>query len=107
MNRYNTPRQFMEGAEKDLWRELATSVRGILKGQTNNTYEATLAADADTTVVTVEHASLGGIAVFNATSASAAASAENIWTETKKGQVIIHHDSSPATDRTVALLVMG
>jgi 6-phosphogluconolactonase/glucosamine-6-phosphate isomerase/deaminase len=107
MNRYIEPREMLPGRTEDHLRELAQSVRGLMKGKGNNGHIVTLEPNSTQTEVTVEHSTAEAIATFHPMSASAAATLSAIWTETRKGKVVVHHDAQPDTDRTIGLVMIG
>jgi hypothetical protein len=93
--------------EKEHRRKLAQAVNGLLLGQSNNVHSVTLTANATSTVLTRVGISPLASAFLSPMSASAAASLALVWASVARGEVTIHHDSSPATDRTFGVLVSG
>ena len=57
----------------------------------------------------VEFADTLSVALLSPLSASAAQAlaAGVIWCEPQNGQVVVHHDSDPATDRRFGMVVVG
>lgn len=108
-NRIPEPRVFQESLPEEQLRELSTIVRGILKGKINNYFNVELDPDETTTVVGVDYARAGGIAILHATShgAAIAIAAGDVWTTVENGQFTVHHDSSSAEGRTVGVMCVG
>lgn len=94
------------GSLKEHLLKIAQAVNGLLVGQTNNTQEITLDASATETEVT-ENAAHPNVTPILVPKTANAAAATGIWFEAFQGRVVIHHDSSPATDRTFSLLLFG
>ena len=86
---------------------VAQAVNGMMKGETNNNFDVTLTASATQTTVSEAAVTIGVVPYFTPRSASAAAALANLWTESKPGSLIIHHDSSADTDRTFTVCIFG
>jgi hypothetical protein len=93
------------GSEQEQRRKLAQAINGLLRGQANNTAEVTLAPNATETLVETEKIVESTVLVLTPRSASAAAAQAILWVETTKGSATLHHDSSPATDRTFGIVL--
>lgn len=88
-------------------RLLAQAVNGALTGKTNNVLFVTLEVDATQTVVDDHDLTPDSTCILQPTSASAAAALAGLWTEHRARQMVIHHDSSSATDRTFRAVLFG
>lgn len=111
MSHQNTPRQSVTPPE--FWqdeaehrRKIAVATAAALSGQTNNQFTVTLGAGE--TQSEVLYTKCRPDISVNLTPASAtAAAAVGVWVEPQKGKAIIHHDSSPATDRRFFAVFVG
>lgn len=90
--------------DKDHRRKLAQAINGLLQGQGNNLDQVTLAANATETVLTHDRITERTVFQLMPRTASAAAAQAGIYVTTTKGSATLHHDSSPATDRTFGLV---
>jgi hypothetical protein len=100
---------FLEGREKEHLRKISNIVNDLQKGRGNNHFDVTLVANATQTTIVVDWANAQSLATFHARSASAAQAiaAGAVWTEVNKGEIVIHHDSQPATDRQLGVVLIG
>lgn len=103
------PPLFFEGSPEEHTRKVALITREILEGKTNNTMEITLDANVTRTTLTNSRYSIDTIVNISARSISAAVAiaAGVIWFEAHKGEIIVHHDSQPDTDRTFGAVFVG
>lgn len=95
-------------------RELATSIRGIMSGKTNNTGSVTLTASAASTTVTLAAGQITDDSVVVLSPRTANASAEigagTIYIGTTSGSnnnFIITHANNAQTDRTFRYAIFG
>lgn len=90
-------------------RVLAMSLRGVLDGETNNVSNVTLDASSTTTLVTDARIAAGMAPLLVPMSALAATAvgAGVVWTTVKNGEITIHHDSDPSTDRVFGVVFFG
>jgi len=110
MSHQNKPRQSVTVPawwedELEHRRKLADAANAALAGQTNNQFTVDIDPGATQTEVIYEKCR-PDISV-NLTPASAGASTMSVWVEPKMGKAIIHHDSSPATDRRFFAVFVG
>jgi hypothetical protein len=101
--------EFFEGRDNELLRKIAQGVNDLQKGRGNNHFDVTLDPNSLTTIVIATDADTANVVQFSALSASAAVAiaAGVVWAESTFGQIIIHHDSQPDTDRRLGVLLIG
>ncbi len=92
-------------SEEEHLRKVSDGANAALSGQTNNQFTVTLDPDETTTEVLYEKCR-PDISV-NLTPGSASAAASTVWVEPQTGKAIIHHDSSPDTDRKFFAVFVG
>jgi hypothetical protein len=97
---------FLERADEHR-RKLAQAINALLAGKSNNHFTTTLRANQITTEVQFTESRAGVVPLLVPLSASAALTIANFWTEPQDKKVIIHHDSSAATDRQVGVVIVG
>jgi len=85
-------------------RKLSQAINGILRGQCNNTDEVTLDASVTETTLESEKIVQHTVVVLSPRTSSAAA-VSGLYITTTKGSATLHHDSSPATDRTFGVVL--
>ena len=90
-------------------RRLSQAVFGLQNGQANNHFFATLTAGATQTAVRALNATIQSVAMLSpmSTSAAVAFASGTVWSEGKAGEIVIHHDSDPATDRLFGVVLHG
>ena len=89
-------------------RAIGVMANHMLEGRLNVLKAVTLAPNAFTT--TINDPRLSGVTAlyFGARTANAAVCAPTIWYDTKaKGSVVVHHQNSPAADKTYDILIIG
>jgi hypothetical protein len=103
------PPLFFEGSTEEHIRKVALIAREILAGKTNNSQAVTLQPDETETILTGSRYSFETVVNLSPRSASAAVAmaAGVIWIESHKGEIIVHHDSQPDTDRTFGAVFVG
>jgi hypothetical protein len=103
------PPLFFSGSQEEHTRKVALITREILVGKTNNTASITLSVDLTLTTLTGSRYSADTVVNLSPRSASAAVAmaAGVVWVETHKGEVIVHHDSQPDTDRIFGAVFVG
>jgi hypothetical protein len=109
--RVQTVREFMESSVEDHIRELASSINGLKKGQSNNYWLVDLETGAETTFA-LEYARIGSLAIVSPTNTRGADVISNgfTWAEVQNGRIVIHHDSDDdpsAGARSVGVLLVG
>lgn len=97
------------GDPEELQRRTIQAVNDLQKGKGNNHDLCILEPNATQTECFNINANIGGIAVLSAMSPSAATAvaAGVIWVEVVNNNVVIHHDSSPLTDRKFGVVQYG
>ena len=101
------PESWDDKRSPEMWRLLSTSIRGLLHGKSNNTLNATLTADATSTVVELEFVTAETNVQITPKTANAASSLSNVYAVSSVGKVTINHDSSSQTARTYGLVFSG
>ena len=103
------PPLFFSGTPEEHTRKVALITREILLGKTNNTLSITLDPGASATRIQNERYSVDTVVNLSPESATAAVAfaAGVIWVESHKGEVIVHHDSQPDTDRIFGAVFVG
>lgn len=93
---------------KELLKDLARAINAILNGNINSTGTVTLRASQTTTVITNRIISPDTVMILAATTANAAAAADNIYQAvTDKYEITLTHDSNAAVDRTFKYVLLG
>jgi hypothetical protein len=95
--------------EEEHRRKIAIILDQVLIGKTNNVLDVTLTPDATETLVTRDRVCCDTNVSLTPKSASAAAALASgeLWVESTKGQITIHHDSSSDTDRLFGATLVG
>jgi hypothetical protein len=103
------PPLFFAGTQEEHTRKVALITREILLGKTNNTLSVTLEANASVTTISNSRYSIDTVVNLSPESATAAVAfaAGVIWIESHKGEVIVHHDIQPDTDRIFGAVFVG
>ena len=101
------PEWWSDDRKDELARKVGQAVNAIMNGQTNNHFTVTLDPNKTTTTIPYAPARPGSSPVLTPLTASAAASAALVFAEPGTGEVVICHDSSAATDRRYALVIVG
>jgi hypothetical protein len=107
--RVTTVPESERGALEEHVRLIAQGVNGLQNGQGNNGFFATLTPNETETTIYAGSASIGSVPLLQPMSASAAVSyaAGVIWTEGRRGRIVIHHDSSAVADRLFGVVLNG
>lgn len=100
------PEVMFEGDVEEHARKISLAVEMIMAGKTNNCFEITLSADETTTRIRRDRITRETVILLSPRSSSAAA-ATSVWVETTVGEIIVHHDSSSASDRTFGAVHIG
>lgn len=95
--------------DREFSRKISLIVRELLDGKINTAATVTLEPNATETRLARPRASVFTVALLSPQSQSAAAAvaAGAIFYTSTKGEVTIHHDSQPATDRTFGVVLLG
>jgi len=105
---FPAPPEFWQHARApELWRLMSQSVRGLLRGKSNNVRIVTLTPSASFTDLADENITAETIALFSPQTASAAAALATTFAITTVGKVTFTHGSDPATDRTFGIVLTG
>ena len=109
MPRTESPPLFFQGKPEEHVRKVSLIVRELLQGKSNNVASVTLSADATSTVIADDRYSCDTIITLTPGSVSAAAALASgaVWTESHKGEITIHHDSQPDSDRIFGAVFVG
>jgi len=89
-------------------RAIAVAHNHVMQGRQNVIKNITLTANAGST--TINDPRLSGVTAlyFGARTVNAAICQPTIWYDTKaNGSVVVHHQNSPAADKTYDLLILG
>jgi len=90
-------------------REIARVTNLVMRGQTNNTMQVTLAANAGSTIVTDARISMSTAVTATPMTADAAAelASGNMYFTPTAGEVVINHTNAASADRTFNLAISG
>jgi len=103
------PPLFFEGRPEEHIRKVALISREMLLGKTNNAEAVTLTANATETKIAKDRVCCDTVVTLSPRSESAAAALASgtVWVEANYGEITIHHDSQPDTDRTFGAVFVG
>lgn len=101
------PDFWAEDRKDEHTRLLAQRVNDLLRGRMNVVYEVTLAPDTTTTIIESVNITAQSVATWMPLTSSAAAAQSVLSAVATKGRITFTHDSSPATDRTLRVAVLG
>ena len=88
-------------------RKASQALNGVLNGETNNALTVILEVNETSTTVPEPRMTTHSVPLMTPLSASAAADFTKFWSEAKNGSIVIHHDSSPITDRKLGVVFSG
>ena len=93
----------------EFFRKLSLSIRGILRGETNNHFTVTLDPGTDCTEILYPSARPGLSVQITAQNQVAAAfqRANDVWGESTTGMVKVCHDASAAGTERFGVVVVG
>jgi hypothetical protein len=107
MTTFPAPPEFWaETRAPEMWRVLSQSVRGLLRGKSNNVRTVTLLPNVLTTVIIDESITADTVALLSPKTANASGEV-GIYTISTIGKVTIHHASAGTTDRTFGAVLIG
>jgi len=101
----STTPEYWFGREDEHRRKISNAANAALFGQTNNQFTVILEPNQTETEVLYEKCRQD--ISINITAGSASAMSTAVWAEPLKGKAVIHHDSSPATDRKFFVVFIG
>ena len=108
--RYPIPPLYWADERRDEYlRQIATSVRGLLVGETNNALVLALDPNVTTTAHSDTRIAAHMIPLLVPMSALAATAvgAGVVYVTVKSGELKVHHDSDPSTDRVFGIVFLG
>lgn len=107
-HRSEMPPTFWASPE-EMGRKLSNSVRGILRGETNNHFTVTLDAGTDCTEIRYTSARPGMAIQITAQNQAAAAfqRVNDVWGTSETGLVKVCHDATAAGTETYGVVVVG
>lgn len=90
-------------------RKLAQSVRGLLRGESNNHFTVTLEAGASETEIPYQSSRAGVSPVLTPLSEAGSAflRTKTLWCEAQPGKVVVHHDPSATGEERFSLVIVG
>ncbi len=103
---YPVPPQFWESPD-ELYRLLSQGIRGLLDGETNNTFVVTLDTNSTTTTVTDPRVGITTVALMTPQSATAAGEMTSVWVTVTEAVLTIHHPSTGIADRVWGVAIFG
>lgn len=103
------PEIVFAGSVEEHVRKIALGLEQALAGKLNNVITITLVADADETRIERTRVTTNTRVAMIPQSASAATAVGSgtLWVETHFGEIIVHHDSQPGTDRIFGAILVG
>jgi len=103
---YPVPPQFWDSPE-EMGRLLAQAIRGLLDGETNNTFLVTLDTNSTTTIVSDPRVGITTVALMTPQSATAASEIASVWVTVANAVLTIHHPSTGIADRLWGVAIFG
>jgi hypothetical protein len=94
----------------DWMRRVAQCLNGVLLGRTNNVFTVTLTPSETTTTFSHDRITEETVAILVPLTATAAANiggTTGIYQVPSAGQIIFNHQSTPQTDKTYRLVLIG
>jgi len=104
-----TPPRSWIGRSEELSRKLSESIRGVLRGETNNHFVVTLDASSDCTEVEYSTSRPGLSVLITPQNQDAAefSRTNNVWGESSNGTVKVCHDATAAGTERYGVVIVG